>query len=76
MGKKNKEVREGLLFSEWASKMFPGLDTKNDVPAALWFAENFLTVRKNIPAELTHPKGIRQWFRDAQPAAPECSGGG
>lgn len=63
---KNKDVRGGKKFSEWAQEMFHGIDVSNTVPAAIWLAENFVRCTENCPAELTHPKHIRDWFNEQQ----------
>ena len=62
---KLKENRDGLKFSEWCNQKFPGIDTKNDVPAALWFASDFPS-GKEIPAGMSSPQHIRQWFNEQQ----------
>ena len=45
--------------------MFPGLCTKNEVPAALWFAQEF-PAGQEIPTGLSHPERIRRWANEQQ----------
>jgi hypothetical protein len=55
-------------FSDWVVIAFPGICTKNDVPAALWFAQDF-PHHEEIPAGISHPRNIREWFNEQQAAA-------
>ena len=67
---KQKENREaGQKFSDWVQVMFPGLGTKNDAAAAVWYAAEFPpVVEKDIPTGMTSPRHIREWFNDQQAA--------
>ena len=61
---KQKENREaGQKFSDWVQVMFPGLH-QNVAADALWFASSDSIPGMDLPADLTHPHRIRQWFND------------
>lgn len=70
-GKKlTKAERGGIKFSAWCLEQFPDIDTDNDVPAAIWYAEEFPQVEeKSIPKGMSLPRSIREWFDARQPAA-------
>lgn len=63
---KDKANRGGLKFSEWVQEMFPGLGAR-DASDAIWWASNS-DVTTEIPAGLSHPQNIRQWFNATQTA--------
>lgn len=50
--------------------MFPGIDTRFDVAAAIWFATDFQH-HVEIPAGLTHPRNIREWAMENAPATAD-----
>ena len=53
-------------FSDWCKEQGFDMDapTRSD---AMWFA-SYRDGKTEIPADLTHPKNIRQWHRDQAPA--------
>lgn len=63
-GKIKENRADGQKFSEWVQEKFPEL-SMSTVPDAIWFT-SFSTVAVEIPAELTHPQNIRQWYREQQ----------
>ena len=66
-GKQKGNRKVGQKFSVWVQEVFPGLnqDTAAD---AIWWASNSVMTTE-IPAGLSHPKNIRQWFNETQAAA-------
>jgi hypothetical protein len=62
VGKKDKNIRGGKPFIEWAKAEFNGL-SESTIPDAIWWAGKS-TAGVEIPSELTHPKRLREWFRE------------
>ena len=61
-------------FSAWVKESFPGICTKNEVDAAIWFFQEFPRNEEKfgeLPAGLTYPRNIREWFNE-QPKADEA----
>ena len=66
-GKRKENRPEDMKFSDWAKAAFPGLDTKDEVPAAIWYATEFPSEsEKDIPPHLSYPKSIKAWFNEQQ----------
>ncbi len=63
-------------FAQWVKDH--GFDdiharTRSD---AMWLAENWSDVTSDLPGDLTHPRNIREWFKDQAantPPAPELA---
>lgn len=68
-GKDKDNRKVGQKFSEWVVEMFPGIDLSNTVPASIWLATNFVRCTENAPADMTHPKHLRDWFNEQQALA-------
>lgn len=66
-GKQKENRATGQKFSDWVQEMFPGLN-KNDTADSIWFATNSPSLGK-IPAAISNPQLIRQWFNEQQATA-------
>ena len=69
LGKNKVEREPGQTFAAWCQDQFPGIDQKNDVPAAIWLATEFPHSEENrLPAGITLPRLVRDWLNAQTPA--------
>lgn len=63
-------------FSQWVNENGFGDIKPKTRSDAMWLAAGWSGIIPDLPAELTHPEGIRKWFNETQadtPPAPELT---